>query len=410
VSYVSFGPEAIPDSAVTVSDAEVRAYYDAHRDELAERPGRAVISLTSIARPITAADSAATIARLVALREEIVSGQSTFEDVARRESIDTVSAADGGFLGRQPKGRFVAEFDAVVYAIPIGEISQPVETEFGLHLLKVDERQGDSASVRHILIPFEQSDSSATAVDRRADQLAIIEQTSEPAAFDSAARAMGLDVVQVVAIEGEPLVWNGRYVPDVGTWAFRGATPGSIGSLVPADDAYYLARLDSVTLGGRPSLEVVQDDIRRQLLREKKVQAAVPQAKAISDAVSRGATLEAAAREAGVELRTTPMFTRTTTVPGLGRYTRAIGAAFALPVGAVSEPIATENGVFVIRVDRRVTADRSAWEQQVEMQRAGTVQQLREQRVRQFMENLRNAATIRDYRRETIYQTAAPAV
>ena len=409
VSYVSFAPELIPDSAVSVSDAEVRAYYDAHRDDLAERPGRAVVSLVSIPRPITAADSAATFVRAEALRQEIVSGQASFEDVAQRESIDTLSAVQGGFLGRQPKGRFVPEFDSVAYTIPVGEISQPVETQFGVHLLKVDERQGDTAAVRHILIPFEQSDSSATAVDRRADELATIEQSTEPAAFDSAARAMGLEIAQVVAIEGEPLVWDGRYVPDIGTWAFRGADEGHISALVAAEDAYYLARVDSLTLGGRPTLESVQDEIRRQLLREKKVQAAVPRAKAISDAVARGASFESAAREAGVEVEQTPMFTRTMTVPGLGRYTRAIGAAFALPVGAVSEPIPTTNGVFVIRVDRRITADRTAWEQQRDVQRAGTVRQLREQRVQQFMANLRDAATIRDYRRETLYQSV-PAV
>jgi peptidyl-prolyl cis-trans isomerase D len=61
----------------------------------------------------------------------------------------------------------------------------------------------------------------------------------------------------------------------------------------------------------------------------------------------------------------------------------------------------------VLRVDRRVQADRAAWEQQKAVQRAGTVQQLREQRVQQFMRNLRQNANIEDYRRETLYQAAA---
>lgn len=96
-------------------------------------------------------------------------------------------------------------------------------------------------------------------------------------------------------------------------------------------------------------------------------------------------------------------------VPGLGRFTQAIGAAFALPVGAVSEPIATPNGVYVIRVDRRVTADRTAWEQQKDVQRAGMIQQLREQRVQQFMANLRQSAKIEDYRKERLFQNPVPA-
>jgi peptidyl-prolyl cis-trans isomerase D len=410
VSYVSFGAELIPDSAVSVTDREIRDYYNAHRDQLGDRPGRAVVSLTVIPRPVTAGDSAATLARIRELREEIVSGRASFEDVAQRESVDSVSAVEGGLLGRQPKGVFVPEFDSAAYSIPVGQVSQPVQTSFGLHLIRVDERQGDTATIRHILVPYRQSDSSAAAIDRRADELARIEQSTEPADFDSAAAAMSLARAQVVAIEGEPLVWDGRYVPDVAAWAFRGAEEGHISQLVAADDAYYLARLDSLTVGGRPTLDAVRDDIRRRLMQEKKVQAALPRAQAVAQAVARGATLEDAARQAGVEVQTTPMFTRTMAVPGLGRTTRAVGAAFGLPVGAVSEPVVTENGVYVLRVDRRVQADRSAWEAQREVQRAGTIQQLREQRVQQFMVNLRQNATVRDYRRETLYQAAVPVV
>ena len=410
VTYVSFAPELVSDSAVSVTDAEIREYYDDHRNEFAERPGRAVITVTTIPRPITAEDSAATFERARALRQEIVSGQATFEDVALRESIDSVSAAQGGLLGTQPKGRFVPEFDSVAYDIPVGQVSEPFETSFGVHFLKVDNRWPDSATVRHILIPFRQSDSSAVAVDRRADELARIEQSTEESDFDSATTAMGLETGQIVAIEGEPLVWNGRYVPDIGAWAFRSAEEGHISALVAAEDAYYLARLDSLTLGGRPTLETMRDDIRRQLLREKKIQAAVPLASAVSNAVAAGATLEAAAQRAGVEVQQSPMFTRTMAVPGIGRYNRAIGAAFGLPVGAVSEPIVTDNGVYVLRVDRRTQADRTAWEAQKEVQRAGTIQQLREQRVQQFMASLRQGADVRDYRRETMYQAAVPTV
>jgi peptidyl-prolyl cis-trans isomerase D len=77
-----------------------------------------------------------------------------------------------------------------------------------------------------------------------------------------------------------------------------------------------------------------------------------------------------------------------------------VGAAFGLSVGAVSAPIKTESGVYVLRVDRRVNADRAAWEAQKETQRAEVLQQLQQQRVRQFLANLRKAAEIEDNRRE----------
>ena len=143
VSFVAFGPDRISDSAVRVSDDEIRAYYDTHK-KLFERPGRAKVSIIIIPRAVTAADSAAARARAVALRSRIIGGEK-FEDVARAESADSVSAANGGSLGRGAKGRFVAPFETAAYALKPGEISQPVLTPFGYHIIKVDERKGRHA-------------------------------------------------------------------------------------------------------------------------------------------------------------------------------------------------------------------------------------------------------------------------
>ena len=139
VSYVAFSADSVADSVVTVSDAEIRAYFDAHRDDFV-RQGRAVVTLITLPRTVTAADSAAARARASALRQEILAGTSTFEDVARRESSDSSSAVDGGFLARgtlESMG-FVPEFTAAARAVPTGQISEPVQTAFGYHLIKVD--------------------------------------------------------------------------------------------------------------------------------------------------------------------------------------------------------------------------------------------------------------------------------
>src|SRR5207253_2523024 len=177
ISFVAFGPDRISDSAVRVSDDEVRAYYDTHK-KLFERPGTAKISIIIIPRAVSAADSAAVRAHAVALRSRILGGEK-FEDVARAESADSVSAAKGGSLGKGPKGRFVAPFETAAFALKPGEISQPVLTPFGYHLIRVDERKGDTISVRHILLRIQQSDSAAARTDRRADSLARMAASSD---------------------------------------------------------------------------------------------------------------------------------------------------------------------------------------------------------------------------------------
>jgi peptidyl-prolyl cis-trans isomerase D len=403
VSFVALRPETVPDSAVKVSDAELRTYYDAHRKEF-ERPGRAVVSLLAIPRTITAADSAAVRTRLLALRQEITSAgdqAAKFAEVAGRESADSVSRADGGSLGRGGPGRFVPDFEKAAYALKPGEVSQPVATQFGYHLIRLDEKKGDTLTLRHILLPVEQSDSAASRTDHQADQLANLAGSAEdPAKFDSAAKALGLKPMRLTAIEGEPLTANGRYVPSVSAWAFGGAHPGESSELIDGDrSGYFLARLDSIFPGGVQKFEGVKDEVRTIVAREKKIDQLVPQGRQLATAAA-GSSLDQAAKARGLEVEQSRMFTRVSPVPGIGQLNEAIGAAFTLPVGAVSAPIETRNGVFVIRVDRRVNADRKAFEEQKQLQRQQMLGGLRQQRVRQYLESLRESADIEDNRKE----------
>lgn len=398
VSFVALTPDVVADSSVTVTDREIQVYYDANKSTLV-RTGRAVVSVISIPRVVTAADSAGVRARALALRTEITSGTS-FEEVAKRESADTVTAANGGSLGRGGRGRFVESFEKAAYTLRPGEVSQPVLTQFGYHLIKLDERKGDTVALRHILLRIEQSDSSATATDRRADELdGLTGDATNPAQFDSAAARLGLVPVRGVAIEGEPLMVSNAYIPSVSAWAFGGAAQGETSELFDSPDGYYVARLDSLVGGGPQVLADVKDEIRARLMRTKKVETLLPAARTIA-ARAAASTLEAAALEKKLEVNRTGLFNRIDFVPGIGQGNEAVGAAFALAVGAVGAPVATEDAVFVIRVDRRINASREKWEAQKQVQRNLLTRSLREERVRTYLEDLRGSAKIEDHRRE----------
>lgn len=400
VSFVSFPVTMVADSAVKVSDAEISAFYQKHRKGF-QRPGRAVVSLVSLPRIVTSADSAASLARAERVRQEIVGGAS-FEDVARTESADSASAIEGGFLGRNTlEGfNFIPEFTDAARTLAAGQLSQPVLSPFGYHLIRVDDRKGDSLSLRHILIPIQQSDSSAARTDRRADSLAnAVANSDRPARFDSVAKAMNLPIASENVIEGNSLIVQGQYVPDVAAWAFGGAQPGETSDLIVADDGYYVARLDSLQLGGVPPQSAVQEVIRARLLQEKKVDALMPRAEALSRSAA-ASTLESAASSEGLSVEQTPMFTRVSGAPGIGTFSRAVGASFGLPVGAVSSAIPNGDDAIVLRVDRLVAADSAAWLIQKPLQRAQVEAAVQRQRVQQFIANLREAAKLDDRRAE----------
>lgn len=398
VSFVLFSPDRIPDSEISVSDDEVRAYYDAHKKDF-DRPGRAKLSFVVIPRQVTAADSAAVRAHALALRAKILGGEK-FADVAKAESADSGSAANGGSVGSGGRGRFVKPFEDAAYALKPGEISQPVLTQFGYHLIKLDSRKGDELSVSHILLKIDQTEAEATATDRKADSLSkMAASIDQPQKLDEAARTLKLQILHAWATEGTPLTVNGKLIPSIAPWAFKGVKQGETSELFDTDDGYYLARLDSLQPAGTTPIEQAKDEIRRRLMTDKKLEKLGTQARNFAKLAAAG-SLEDASKLTSIPVLHTGMFTRVTGDPALGGLPEVIGAAFALPIGAVSEPIKSVGAVVVERVDRRVPADSAAWEAQKSTQRATELNAMRQQRVRAYLDNLRQAAKITDRRKQ----------
>ena len=199
--------------------------------------------------------------------------------------------------------------------------------------------------------------------DKRADTLAkIAASATEPAKFDSAAKKLGLLVSRIGVDEGSQAVYLGQAVPSASAWAFGGARIGESSDLFDDDRGYYLVRLDSLTAGGVQPLSAVKAEVRELVAHQKAVDALMAKAKAFATTAA-GSSLEAAAKTAGLKVEKVGPFSRTTQVPELGMLSEAMGAAFGkgLPVGAISEPIKTDAGVFVIRVDKRTRADSTTW-------------------------------------------------
>lgn len=408
VSFVVFDPNTIPDSAAIVSDADVRRYYEENRDRF-ERRGRAVVSLLVVPRTVTASDSSAWRTRMDSLRAEITRG-ARFEDIAARESQDQVSAASGGSMGTRGRGSLDPVLERAAFALSPGQVSRPILAADGYHLIKVDSKTADSVALRHILLRIVQTDTNAVVTDRRADELArIAANATEPQRFDSAATVLNLRPEVSPVFEGQPLFTGFGIAAGVSAWAFSGARPGETSDLLDTDEGYFLARLDSIFESGIAPFEDVRDNIRGLLARRRKVDLMVTQARPFAER-ARAATLETAARERDLTVTKSNAFGRATFVPGLGRLNSAIGASFALPIGAISEPIGTEEGVFVLRVDRRVDANREAFEAQKVVQRVNAIRALQESRLREFMEGLRENAEIRDRRRQLNAAARAQAV
>ena len=113
-------------SKVSVSEDELKKYYDDNAEKF-------VTGETVNASHILVADEA-TAADLL---KKIESGEITFEDAAKQYST-CPSGQEGGSLGEFGKGQMVPEFEEACYAMEVGAISEPVKTQFGYHIIRLD--------------------------------------------------------------------------------------------------------------------------------------------------------------------------------------------------------------------------------------------------------------------------------
>jgi peptidyl-prolyl cis-trans isomerase SurA len=138
---------------VNVSEKEVSEAYQKAKSQLPKKPAR--IGFRQIIIPTTPSEASKKRARdkIDSIRAELVKHPDDFESVAKRESMDSVSAQLGGDIGWFRRGAgLAAEYERMIFALNPGVISPVVETSFGYHIIRVDRVQPAEVKSRHILI------------------------------------------------------------------------------------------------------------------------------------------------------------------------------------------------------------------------------------------------------------------
>lgn len=394
---------AVPDSAVPLTDAELRGYYDAHRDDF-KRPATAFLSYVQVPRLPDASDTTAARDRAIRLVQELRGG-APFAEVATRESADSASAAQGGDLGEFGRHSMDPAFERAAFSLPVGRISDPVLSAFGFHLIKVERRAGDKVRARHILIPIEIVGAHRERLDARADSLEALasEQLNNPAALDSAARALDLRVGRASPLQQGSRVQVGlQLIPDAGVWAFQ-AKLGETGRIVELSYAYFLFRLDSLQPEGVPPFERIRGAVEIAARNDKKWVGARAIATDFAKRLAEGSSLAQAATALGLPHQEYPAFTRIQ--PPLPNP-RVVGTAFGLPPGKVSGALDTDEGIYFIRVLRHEQPDSAVFAQNLDEFRARQIRLAQQERVRNFLIAIKEAAKVED-RRAAIFTTGA---
>lgn len=137
---------------VQITPEEVKQYFSAFKKEDLPIFGAEMEVAQIVIKPlISQAEKQKVIDKLKALKKEIQDG-SSFYSKAVLYSEDRASGASGGFMKMNRKSQFVKEFKEAAFSLAEGEISDPIETEFGFHLIYVEKIRGQELDVRHILM------------------------------------------------------------------------------------------------------------------------------------------------------------------------------------------------------------------------------------------------------------------
>lgn len=136
-----------------ITPSEVQAFFNnIPKDSLPYFNAEVEIREIVYKPPVNDKEKTAARERIEDLRKRITEGGESFAELAKKYSDDAGSGSNGGDLGWQKRGTFVAEFEASVYKLETDQISPIVETEFGFHVIQLLERRGNLVHARHILI------------------------------------------------------------------------------------------------------------------------------------------------------------------------------------------------------------------------------------------------------------------
>jgi peptidyl-prolyl cis-trans isomerase D len=358
VRYVAYTPKDFAAMAAPSDDA-IKAYYDDHRDDRFTEQEQVRASHILISVPPDADDAAKAAARKKA--EDVLAKAKAggdFAALAKENSGDPGSASKGGDLGFFPRGRMVPQFEEVAFTLEPGTISEIVESPFGLHIIRVDEKKAGGPQ------PIEQVREQivTTLTDERGLELA-----HKQADTDRRAVVQGKSLTDAV---------GGRPVQETPAFAATDEVPG-VGRVKAFTDAAFALDLN------QPSDIIEGDDVLYMLMPIERIEPAVPPladvrarvetdakksraeklAKERADALHAKAKevgLAKAAAEMGVALEETGAFERRSgAVPKLGMAPDLRADAFALttesPLGPRSYTV-NGDGV-VVALKARTPAD-----------------------------------------------------
>ena len=341
---------------VRVTNDELQAYYNQHRDQY-RTAEQAKVSHILIKTPLPGPDGkvdekgvADAQKRAEDLLKQLKAG-AKFEDLAKKYSEDPGSAKEGGSLGWIGKGRTVPEFEKVAFSEPKGQISGLVKSSYGFHIIRVDDRQDAHMKtfdeVKAEIEPIVKQQKTQEMAQKQAEDLL---QQAKAQGLDAAAAAKGVPVTT------SDFFSHNDVVPGLGPAqqlmdAVFGAAEKAPPDMAATSQGFAVFQLLAVKPPATPTFEEIQARVEEQFKSERASFLLTQKTKELSDRAKTEHDLKKAAKESGATVKTSDFVLPDGQVPDVGSMTGQASVAFSMKPGEISGPIQSGANGVVLSVD-----------------------------------------------------------
>jgi peptidyl-prolyl cis-trans isomerase D len=347
VRYLAVGAEPLR-ARMAVTPQEIEARYN-QNTQTYSTPEQ--VRASHILFKLEGKDEAAVTKQAEAVLAKVKAG-ADFAALAKQYSDDEQSKASGGDLDYFGRGTMTKEFEEAAWALQVGQTSGIVKSPFGLHIIKVtDHKAATTKTLADVRAQIEDQlrwEKAQTEANKIAEDIG--KQIKSPGDLDRVAQARSLMVADSgLFSRDEPLAGLG-FAPAVASEAFT-MKQGDVSGALRTNQGFAFITLTEIKPPHAPKLEEVKDKVREDVIKKKAVELA--KTKAATMAQAGKSNFAAAAKAAGVEVKSTDMLTRGSAIPEVGVSGTIDDAVFALKAGETTAPIVTENAVVVAHVKER---------------------------------------------------------
>lgn len=337
IRFVRFPYSEISDDEISVTDDELRNYYNANSDQF--RRGETYrFRYVSWDKTPTASDTLNTVREVEDLREafEITDNDSLF-----LSSYGSATSYNGSFISRDE----IREDYAPVLELQPGEVSEVVMIDGDPHILKNIEERGDE--LRFAVFAYRVEADLSGTIDRLAEQASEFEFYASSEGFETEADRHELEIFEATATKDNPFIPGLGSSPQLLTELERLRT-NRIAEPVELTDQFVVVQLMEKTPEGIRPFDEVRAQVENGLRSEKRQQMMLDRVLQLPGGTD---DLEEIAQAGEKEVQSAEGIRLAgNTIPGAGREVEVIGRVFGMEPGEVSGPIAGTNAVFVLEV------------------------------------------------------------